>query len=108
MGGGTGSGSSVATASANGSVTMTRVPWPGWLDSEIWPPIALARRWQIASPSPVPPAWGRVRSCTCSKGSNMRACAPAGIPMPVSETVSMTCCTLSVKRTALDTRLARI
>ena len=43
------------TRSVNGKSNTNRAPWPGELNTEIWPSIAAASSWLIANPRPLPP-----------------------------------------------------
>ena len=64
------------------------LPSPGTpaLSAHIVPPIASARRLEIASPSPVPPYLRLVAASAWLNDLNMRPIASAAMPMPVSAT----------------------
>ncbi len=51
------------------------------------PPIACARRFEIASPSPVPPGWRAIVIELCSNSWNICEMNSAGRPTPVSVTL---------------------
>jgi hypothetical protein len=62
-------------------------PLPGVLSTRMSPFISWHRRWQIASPRPVPPYLRVVEESTWLKALNSRSILSGGMPMPVSWTV---------------------
>ena len=68
------------------SVAVNVEPEPGSLATRISPPIARARRREMASPSPVPPWRRRTAASACSNSENRAGSASAAMPMPVSST----------------------
>ena len=79
-----GSFSSVHT----GNLTVTVVPFPSSLSREITPPFASTACFTMESPSPVPPIFLEWFLSTRKNLSNTRPLQSAGMPMPVSITVS--------------------
>ena len=65
-------------------------PSPGSLSTEIVPPISSTRRFEIASPSPVPPKRRVVEASTWLNEVNSWSIRSGGIPIPVSRTASST------------------
>ena len=55
-------------------------PAPGWLDTQMSPPLSLTMRWTVLSPSPVPLPC----SLVVKNGSKMWAMASASMPWPLS------------------------
>ena len=67
-------------------VAVNVEPWPGALATRMSPPMARARRREMASPSPVPPWRRRTASSACSNSENSEGSVSAAMPMPVSST----------------------
>ena len=64
------------------------LPAPGSLSTSIFPPMAVARRSEIDSPSPVPLRRRVLEVSTCEKGWNRPPICAALMPMPVSFTAN--------------------
>jgi hypothetical protein len=75
---------SAASAGGNAIVQVKVAPCPGVLSRLISPPIASTRRFEIASPRPVPPNRRPAPASACSNSSKIRACISGAMPMPVS------------------------
>ena len=69
-------------------VNVNVEPTPGWLVTTRSPPIARASRRLITSPSPLPPYVRVVELSTWLKDWNNRSIRSAGIPIPVSRTLT--------------------
>src|SRR5277367_4857451 len=80
----------LALPGSTGTVKKKVVPEPGVLSSQIRPPIISTNRFEMVSPSPVPPYLRVVVPSACEKASNMCCCFEAGTPMPVSRTEACT------------------
>ena len=77
----------VAPSSGTTGRTIVNVlPVPTTLETVRSPPIALASRRLMVSPSPVPPKRRVVDVSACVKGSKIASSLSAGMPMPVSIT----------------------
>ena len=50
------------------AVKLKVLPWPGWLSTQISPPIISASRLLIVNPRPVPPYLRVVEESACAKG----------------------------------------
>ena len=70
----------------NFTVKWNVVPVPSSLSAHTLPPIISTRRWEIVSPSPVPPYFRVAEVSACEKASKMDCIFSLGIPTPVSET----------------------
>ena len=71
---------------SSATVKWKVLPTPGWLSSQIRPPIRWTSVEEIARPSPVPPNLRVVDPSAWLKASKMCACLFSGMPMPVSVT----------------------
>ena len=81
-------GGHVPSSGAQGAErsTWNAEPTPSSLSTRIAPPIAETSRFEIASPSPVPPYRRVVEASTWENERNRRSIRSAGMPMPVSRT----------------------
>src|SRR5215472_7188522 len=89
------------TGGFNGRINENLQPAPGSLSTQILPPIPFTRRRAIASPSPMPSVWfcGRRK-----KSSNTSIWYSAGMPGPVSATLTFTelGCAMGWRRRSLE------
>ena len=81
---------SLWSAICSRTVKWKSLPRPSSLSTQIRPPIIRTRRFEIVSPSPVPPYFRVVELSACANGSKINSRLFSGIPMPVSETVKCT------------------
>ena len=65
-------------------VSVNVLPAPGVEPTVMSPPNSAARRWLIASPSPVPPKRRVIELSACVNGWKSRPICSASIPMPLS------------------------
>ena len=65
---------------------MKSEPLPGWLVTEIVPPIESTRRFEMARPRPAPPCARVELPSACSNSSKMRSVSSGCSPGPVSAT----------------------
>ena len=73
-------------ANSNLASNVNVLPRPGWLSTQIRPPIISTSCRLMARPRPVPPKRRVVESSACEKGWNSRAICSAVMPIPESRT----------------------
>ena len=73
---------------ASRTVNQKVLPCPGVLSTPIVPPIIVASRCEMASPSPVPPYFRVVEPSACENAWKRRPWTSGGMPMPVSVTAN--------------------
>ena len=98
--GGVGDGSSATTASGSRSSKEKVLPAPSTLSRCNSPPIRPTRRWQMASPSPVPPKRRVVEASACEKPLKMWPWFSGEMPMPLSLTATSSSTSSSVRSIA--------
>ena len=102
---------------SRGKLTLTSVPWLGWLSTVTCPPMRATRPFTMVKPSPMLPFRSAPKLAPCQKGWPSLLSCSVLMPMPESRTKKSTespspgpatSCTdpFSVKRAALSSRFS--